>query len=335
MFILQGSFLLTLFQSLKFLLAGLLTLALSACFSASPTLPEWVSQKPLSSDFYYAVGQGVNLYDAEVNARASLAAELSSTVNDLTKIYSSVDGKFQQHIYEQFTSVEVSKVNISNARITKQQDNGKGYYVLLELDKRDLAKQLKSELPQLNRLVELVLKDNRSKSFEHWWKLRRVLSDVKRLTRNIQLLEKIEVKTYLKEARLSSRYFSLLDKSYGERRLEIKDLSDTDSIKELVSKALQTESISQASSLLWSTNDFIEISKEYRRQKIGQEYYVDATLWLRLKTATGQLLSEYNLEERGVSYSSSSKSQSVADQRLYAALTKTDIFDSLLKQSGL
>ncbi len=312
-----------------------LSCVLTACFH-TPTLPKWVTHKVQSDDVYYAVGQGVNLHDAEMNARASLAAELSSTVSDLTKIYSFSDGKFQQQIYEQYTSVEVSEIKLSNARITRQEDGGNRYFVQLELSKENLATQLESELSLLSRSVALAIRANEAETFEQWWKLRSALPEVKGLARNLNLLKQINTQPYTRESALVTRYFNKLDTSYGLRELDIENLSKTKNLEALVNKALQDENISLAESSFWSKKDYIELSREYSRQQIGQEYYVDGTLWLRLKSAKGQLLSEFSLKARGVSYSGPRQSKAIADQKLYDKLNNTSIFDSLLeaKQPG-
>jgi len=152
---------------------------LTGCLKSTPTLPNWVSNKPQDNLAYYATGQGVNLYDAEMNARSALAADFSSTVSDLTKIYTVDDGKFQRQIFEQFTSVEVSKVSLSHASVIQQEVSDYQYFVLLKMLKSDLAVQLKNELKAEVRKAEVVVKQSSTESFEQWWKLRQVLPSIK------------------------------------------------------------------------------------------------------------------------------------------------------------
>jgi len=310
-------------------LIGLMSL-LSGCFNSTPTLPEWVSNKPQATHTYYAIGQGVNLYDAELNARASMAAELSSNVSDLTRVYSVDDGAFQQQIFEQFTTVDVSDINISHALVTQHEVSDSRYFVLLEMSTKDLASQLKNETLNEIRQVKVVVAGANPKTFERWWQLRQVLPSIKRITRNINLLERIEGKHYKAEAALVSAYFKQFDASYGARELEIKNLTKTEHIDALLSKQLQAENISLADSSLWKNLDYIEASTEYRNQRIGQENYVDAVLWLRLKSSSGQVLAEFSLNGRGVSYGSIKQSRAIADQVLYGKLKKAKIFERLL-----
>lgn len=310
-------------------LIGLMSL-LSGCFNSTPTLPEWVSNKPQAVHTYYAIGQGVNLYDAELNARASMAAELSSNVSDLTRVYSVDDGAFQQQIFEQFTTIEVSDINISHALVTQHEVSDSRYFVLLEMSTQDLASQLKSETLNEIRQVKVVVAGANAKTFERWWQLRQVLTSIKRITRNINLLERIEGKHYKTEAALVSAYFKQFDASYGARELGIKNLTKAERIHALLSQQLQAENITLVDSSFWKNLDYIEASTEYRNQRIGQENYVDAVLWLRLKSTSGQVLAEFSLNGRGVSYGSIKQSRAIADQVLYGKLRKAKIFERLL-----
>jgi hypothetical protein len=312
-----------------FILVCFLSL-LTGCFKSTPTLPDWVENKPQDNLAYFAIGQGVNLYDAEMNARSALAAELSSTVSDLTTVYSVDDGKFQQQIFEQFTSVEVSKVSLSHASVSQQQISGHQYFVLLKMLKGDLAVQLKNELKAEVRKVEVVVKQSSSESFEKWWKLRQVLPGIKRITHNIALLEQIEGKAYSREARLVKIYFEKFDNSYRVRALQIKNQTKNNNIYALVSQQLQLENIAIADASFWKSKDHVEISSEYSQQKIGQEFYVEGVLWLRLKSSGGQVLSEFSLEGRGVSYRSAKQSKEMADQVLYNKLKKLEIITKLV-----
>ena len=309
-------------------LIGLMSL-LSGCLYSTPTLPGWVSNKPQSAHTYYAIGQGVNLYDAELKARASMAAELSSNVSDLTRVYSVDDGKFQQQIFEQFTTVEVSDINISHALVTQHEVSDKHYFVLLEMSTKDLASQLKNETLNEIRKVKVVVAGANPKTFERWWQLRQVLPSVKRITRNITLLERLAVKHYKAEAALVSAYFKQFDASYGTRELAIKNLTKAERIHALLSKQLQEENIKLADSSFWTKPGYIEASTEYSNQRIGQENYVDAVLWLRLKSSTGQVLAEFSLDGRGVAYGSFKQSRAIADQVLYSKLKRSNIFKHL------
>lgn len=308
-----------------------LSFLLSACFNSIPTLPNWVANTPQDNATYYATGQGVNLYDAEINARSALAAEISSTVSDLTKIYTVDDGKFQQQIFEQFTSVEVSKVSLSHANVVQQEVLEGEYFVLLKMLKSDLAKQLKNELIAEFRKVEIVVKKSSTESFEQWWKLRLVLPSIKHIARNIALLEQIESKSYTIEASLVTTYFEKFDKSYGLRALQIKNQTTNKNIYALISKQLQHENIAIEGASFWTNKDHIDVSTEYSHQKIGQEFYVDGVLWLRLKSSSNQVLSEFSLAGRGVSYNGIKQSKGLADQMLYGKLKNIDIITKLVE----
>jgi len=304
---------------------------LTGCFKSTPTLPNWVSNTPQDNFAYYTTGQGVNLYDAEVNARSALAAEISSTVSDLTKVYTVDDGKFQQQVFEQFTSVEVSKVSLSHASVVKQEISGGEYFVLLKMLKSDLAAQLKNELMTELRNVEVVVKKSSTESFEQWWTLRKILPSIKHIARNIALLKQIEAEAYSREASLVESYFEKFDKSYGARELEIKNQTENNNIYALISQQLQLENISLAKGSFWKSKDYIEVTTEYSKQKIGQEYYVDGVLWLRLKSSSGQVLSELSLKGRGVSYGGAKQSKEMAGQVLYGKLKNLDIITKLVE----
>lgn len=314
----------------RILIVIALSFMLSACFKSAPTLPDWAKNIPNTHSSYYAVGQGVSLYDAEVNARASLAAEFSSTVSDMTRVHIVDDGDFKQQTIEQYTSVEVSKVNISNARVAKQDVSDGQYFVLLELSVADLSSQLKSELKREVREISLALKAQKTKSFEGWWRLRSVLSNAKRLARNIRLLNGLDGKPYTQEAHLLSSYFKRFDEGFEYRRLEIRNLSGLKKLTDLVSESMQKEGIVLLEHSRWRSQDKIEISIDYSTQRIGQEYHVDAELWLRLKSASGQALSQFSIKDRGVTYSGNKQSKEVASHQLYKKLKNIDIFERLL-----
>ena len=309
---------------------------LSACIKSPSILPQWVSSKPQDEQAYYATGQGVGLYDAEVNARSAMAAELSATVSDTTRVYIVSDGKYQRQIFEQFTTVEVSKIKLSQARVFKQQASGNQYFVLLKMLKSDLAAQLKQEMKHDVRVVDLVLKQGSAPSFEQWWKLRQILPEIKRITRNIALLERIERITmahasYRREATLVASYFEQFDNSYDNRELEIKNKTNIKGIDNLLSKQLQSENITLKSSRFWNKQSHIESSTEYTYQKIGQEFYVDAILWLRLKSSGGQVLSAFSIDGRGVSYSSRKQGQVMANKMLFRSLKSIDVIARLIE----
>jgi hypothetical protein len=313
-----------------------LSCQLSGCIKPSSTLPQWVSSKPQDEQAYYATGQGVDLYDAEVNARSAMAAELSATVSDTTRVYMVSDGKYQRQIFEQFTTVEVSKIKLSQARVSRQQGVGNQYFVLLKMLKSDLAAQLKQDIKRDVRAVSLIVKHSSATSFEQWWKLRQVLPKIKRITRNMNLLEKIERiptkgRRYSREAILVKTYFEQFDESYNDRELEIKNSTNIKSIYDLLSKQLQGENITLGTSRFWNKLAHIDVSTDYTYQKIGQEFYVDAILWLRLKSSSGQVLSAFSIEGHGVSYSSRKQSQAMADQTLFRTLKSIDVIASLIE----
>lgn len=307
-----------------------LSYLLLGCIKSNPTLPDWVSSLPQDKQAYYSVGQGVSLYDAEINARVSMAAEISSTVSDLTQIHIVDDGLFQRQIFEQFTSVEVSKINLSQASIVHYEMLENRFTVLLKMLKSDLAVQLKSELAAEIQKTKVVVENSTEVSFEQWWKLRQVLPNIKIINRNIALLERIEGKLYEPEAALIRTYFKKFNQSYGARELEIKNMTSSNKIYDLSSKQLLAENIVVAKPSYWRRLPYIEVSNEYTQQTIGQEYYVDATLWVRLKSSQGQVLSEFNLNGRGVTYSSVQQSKAIADWELYNKLEKIDIIAKLI-----
>ncbi len=90
---------------------------LMGCSQFFPDLPEWVENLPEDEQSYYAVGMGVDAYNAEIDARVSMAAQFSVLVNDNTSIYSYSDKQFSQAFIEVLSSVDVVDVNLNKPEL--------------------------------------------------------------------------------------------------------------------------------------------------------------------------------------------------------------------------
>lgn len=328
------------FKQLRVLVCLLyVSFSLSGCVTA-PSLPQWVSNGPDDSLTYYAVGEGVSLYDAEMNARSTMAASLNSTVSDYVQIYIASDGRYNREIYQQTTTVEVSNISLSQAHVTQQKKLGNRYFVLLAMLKSDLAIQLRNEIKTDARKVELALKNNPAESFLQWWKLRQNLSAAKRIARNISLLNQIKKKTYPSEDKLVEAYFTKLDISYGTRALAIKNKTNTATVYDMVSNKLEHHQIAVEKNLswlnpigLWTNPSYVEIRPEYQYQRIGQEYYVNGILSVSLKSSRDHVLSTFNLRAQGASYSGRKQALQIVNDDMFSQLDNINLMGHFVSHS--
>ncbi len=314
-------------------LLAIVLLCLIGCTQFQAKLPAWGKQLPSDEKAFYAFGQGVDVFNAEDNARISLASQFGALVNDSTSIYVYSDGQFSQSVIEVISSVDVLDIKLTHAKVIKQTHLGNHYFVLLELPKHALAEQLKADVSQNRRDIQRVLSArSNDKDFGYWWTLRQVLPIVKTLERNSALLSSIERSPRIQDSQLITAYYKTFNRHTASRKLSIINRTKSKTAIDVVSKQLNKENISITDSNFFRRSDYVELSSHYSRQKIGQEFYMKGTLSVKLRLSSGQVLSTFDLSSQNISLNGYSAAKQRVINELLSQLDTIDIVSCLVNK---
>ena len=298
----------------------------------APGLPGWVTDPHCDPAMLCAVGSGPYDQYARKDAYKALAESVSVEVNSLDKLTSIQDGDFIRQSQALFLSVKVSDVKLTQAAVVRQDRFNNTSYVLLQLAKEDLKLQLRQQLKALAGEIHEALKDNPAKSFDDWWELRQYLSDIRIITRNVDMLENLGEPRNLAADELGEDYFKRLYDSFLARQISIeqKGVVADDRLMSILSQQFKAQGIEIVETSLISSDSRLEVLIDYDNWRAGQEQRVAGNLWLRLKSRNGQTLAEYNLQEIGISYRSVAEARQLALDKLIKQLRQVDSVAQLI-----
>ena len=143
-----------------------LTILLGVSFGA---IPKWYVNNELagypSSQYYIGVSEGSTAEEAQANAQAVIAAQLSVTVESTVQSFiEELNSDDQSFLTEGFKRATTSTVNetVTGIEVVKQKKAKKVYYVFSALDKSKFLAGLTAELDQLWKSMEALVEDARS-----------------------------------------------------------------------------------------------------------------------------------------------------------------------------
>ncbi len=321
---------------------------LTACV-ANPlqrsSLPAWMTQPPPSTDALFATGQGISLYEAERNARLSMAAQIRVQVSDQLNIRTVLDGKFHRDYLDQTTSVNVSEVSLSQAAVMEQVQQGVDWFVLLRLERAPLIAQQQHLIDADLRGIERAMQERAGSPFLHWWQLRQQLPAAERAWDNLSLIQSLRAVQAApaasgeatkpapdpRDAQIRQRlsaYVEALNASDRQLQFSFTDSSRVYGLAALMDQQLAAEQLRVAARTSADTGE-IELTTHDEVRQLGAEYHLTRTLDVRLK-ADRQVLSQTRLQAKVVSLGGRAQAILRADQKLVAMAGEQNLVARLL-----
>ncbi len=323
---------------------------LSGCI-ANPVkhtaLPNWVQAPPQSDQAFFATGSGISLFEAEKNARLSLASQIKVNVSDRLETRTILDGAFHREYFDQQTSVNVSDISLSQARVVKQVKLGLSWYALVKVERQALISQQQRQLKQSIRAVQalmgqqdasflhrlgrlLRLREQNAPSFGRWWQLRQQLVEAENALDQLAFLQGLGVPAKLESKKILALYFNELHANEAVLSVSITDKSGIKGLKAALDRQLSRSRIKLSHGARSKAE--IKLSTRNETQKIGRDYYVTTTLAIQLRN-DGQVLAETRLDAETVGLGSSANAAHKNKQKLLSKANQLNIIDQLIAQS--
>lgn len=168
---------------------------LGGCLSMGPTrdagpAPEWVlNPPPDTGTAWYGVGEGVDreiarraaLKDVATKLRVSISGRIDSQVTD-------TNGKVDRQARSRL-SEEVQKTEFRNFSVEQTAQGGKGFYVLVKVDRQAFMGDIRAKLDPLDATIEQsVASLEKASPLERFIGLRRLLPTLDSASAQAQLL---------------------------------------------------------------------------------------------------------------------------------------------------
>lgn len=308
-----------------------LPVALVGCAGSAPpraNAPDWYMQPPAETGAFYAAGEGTTSREATRNARASLAAQLRVHVTSELRSLQLQDGEFHRLYFEERTEQRVAELAMLGARVVRQEQRGTSHFALMTIDEQSIVRQQSQEMEHDARRLRALVKNADGGTFDAWWKLARAGGAARRLAGNLTLLAMLGEGDHQVERALLERYREAALRSERAKRLQLVDRTRIAGLRELLSQQLEREGIQVVRGGLGAS---LEATAEYRSERIADELYVDAVLWVRLRSARGGILSQFPLRAQVVSLGGLSEGRRRAREALFRRLEETSVFERLIE----
>ena len=209
---------------------SIILLSIAGCSFLSETKPQWINQLPRDNHSFYAIGQGVDIFNAEENARVSLASQFGATVNDQTSIYTLSDHQFSQTLVEIITSVDIVDIKLTQAKTIRQAQYNNSHYVLMALEKSSFKTQLEQDIKQQVSTLQSTVNQQNEEGFGRWWTLRQILPTAKSLEHNALLLNSIYPQKSKNVEDTLNAFYLLFNQKTLARKLIINNKTDINAL---------------------------------------------------------------------------------------------------------
>lgn len=308
-----------------------LFVALVGCQSTGDTLPSWVSNPTIDNYHYYAVGEGVSLREAQLNAKESLASQLLSHVSSEVKTMEVTDEDFHRLYVEKSSNAHFKDIALPNLTTIQQAKVGLNHYVQVKLKKTDLTEYLMKELAAMNPRLSNTIKSGRNtgNAFDYWWILHSQAELANRLSDNWLLAsataENKNNETIIESQQLLTRYDNALDRVKKTLKLKIDDNTPIRGLTALTQQQLTAANIDVVKSKRRSKYSEIEFNSNVKRKKLQGDYHSEVTLVVLLKKASGAILASRQLTESAVSISSYKDAEKKANEKLLKSLSDSNV----------
>lgn len=316
-----------------FLMTGCKSLPTQIPGLANTTLPDWYRQIPADAESFYAVGEGISFKESERNARESLAGQVRVDVQARVKTGQVSDGDYQHSYFKSESVTYVSDIALVNARVFKQEKVGVHCYSLIKVDKSSLIIQQSTQLNSDVNVLKRALKGNIKASFDNWYALKKLGNTAKRVENNLTFLAVIggQDKNYdAKEAAtFSKKYYQLLNKAQENSSIRIVNRSGIKTLSGLMNKIVSSEGIRVDHSRFGSSSTLMLMS-DSKKQKIGDDMYVDGVLSIRLLSKQGSVLAQKKLKKTIILPRTQSGASARLGRHYYDALKDQKIVKSLI-----
>ncbi len=309
-----------------------LPVSIVGCAGIAPSsrepAPAWYLEPPHEAGALYATGEGTTQREAEKNARVGLAAQIRARVSSEMKLLQLHDENFHRLYTEQESAQHVDDLTISGSRVVHNDRRGTSHYALVVIDRDSVVTQQSEELAEDAHALRSVLEAANGERFDTWWRLARARGTARRLAGNLTLFAMLGVEEHEAERALLARYREAARHSAGDRRIQLLDRTRITGLREVLRQQLEHEGIrvvqgGRETSLVATT--------EYRSEWISGELYVDAVLWLRLRSAAGAILSQLRLRDQVVSLGGPSEGRQRAREALFRRLEETNVLGRLIE----
>ncbi len=316
---------------------SIILLSIAGCSFLSETKPQWINQLPRDNHSFYAIGQGVDIFNAEENARVSLASQFGATVNDQTSIYTLSDHQFSQTLVEIITSVDIVDIKLTQAKTIRQAQYNNSHYVLMALEKSSFKTQLEQDIKQQVSTLQSTVNQQNEEGFGRWWTLRQILPTAKSLEHNALLLNSIYPQKSKNVEDTLNAFYLLFNQKTLARKLIINNKTDINALTDEAEKQLHREKIAidqhHFHRLPFFKSDQITINDHYTKEKIGQDFFVTGVLDIKLTLTSGQTLSHFQITDQSVSLSGFSDSTGLVKKRLIERFSKTNIISCFIEKN--
>jgi hypothetical protein len=171
------------------MLAGCLSLGSLTGSSAGPA-PKWVLNPPEdTSTEWYGVGEGPDRETARRAALKDVATKLRVTISGrIDSMVSDNNGKVERQARSR-VSEDVQKTEFRNFSVEKTEQGGKGYYVLVKVDRPSFVGDIRSKLDPLDTNIEQTAASLEAASpIERFMGYQRLLPTIDKASTQAQLL---------------------------------------------------------------------------------------------------------------------------------------------------
>jgi hypothetical protein len=226
----------------KICLIGILT-SLSILYSSALfALPDWVKQPILDDEkFIYGIGSGTDFETAKKNALSDIAAKFNANVKES---YMSAQRVLNDKISSEIridTQVEIQGTRLNHFSVAKSEKDGDVYWVLVQLDRIEFAKEINAHWFKLDKEMEASMQQiGVVPSLRHFDKLKPLLEKNEQLKAVLVQSNFISPRTDFKP--IFSRYntyYSLLN-TLLESQFTVIVFKDTDETLAAIIKQLIT-----------------------------------------------------------------------------------------------
>ena len=302
--------------------------AMASLRPADDDLPGWVRNPPQSDSELLAVGQGISFKSTQNNAHSELAAQIQIKVDSSVQLKQVKEGDYHNTVMKTESNSRVSELVLVNSHVVQREKVGANYYVLLSMDKSDLAQQLSMELDTDMVALKHALSRAKRDRFSSWWSLRQQQPVAERVIRNSRFLLALNGQVSQQANELLRRYDDRMHALSAARQVRLVDNSSIPGMGDIVGQQLLDEGILAKPGV--GSDGVLELNAQYRRQRVGNEQYLDGELTISLRVS-GVTASDQRFSKSTVVLSNQRQAQMAVQSALYQQVQKSDLMSLLLE----
>ncbi|MFC3151993.1 hypothetical protein ACFOEK_13205 [Litoribrevibacter euphylliae] len=308
-----------------------LALTLTACQTLSTSIPDWVTNPTQDNDSFSAVGEGISLKEAQVNAQQALASQLLSHVSNELTVLAIADGDFHRTYTERLSKASFHDIPLPAVRFNRATKVEGTYFAEVELDKNSLRAFLETNLDTLIKENTITLSNIQGlkNPFEQWWQYEMQSQQINSLADQTLIHNSLFTPKNEKAADLLKQFNIAYNQSKSGLILAINDDTPVPGLTNALESQLSKHGIITKKVRFFSTQPELHATLSNQTQHLQGDYYAASTLTLDLKSHKGQTMSSITLSSKGVSISSKKEARTKSYQKLLKQLKETDVIQRL------